>query len=200
LLSILKLLIILSAFVTNTGNANDDLEWANNLSDSAQDMVWQDLLKKFNEQEQLEGAVNTTTHSTSKLYVFVSSSMPIPLLKSYASDALKYDATLVFKGLPEGSFKELAELIVQLKDDEHHDSEDNIANATIDDESFTRFDVSSVPTIILTSEPSYHPNQTPYIKFDKIAGNVGIRHALEQFKDSGDLQEKATKRLERIND
>jgi len=183
------------SFAESTTDDNVALKWAEDLSDSAQDMVWQDLLKKFNEQEQLEGAANITTHSTSKLYVFVSSSMPISLLKEYAHDALKYDSTLVFKGLPNVSFKELAELIVQLKD-----GDDNIANATIDDESFTRFDVSSVPTIILTEEPPYHPNQTPYIKFDKIAGNVGIRYALEQFKDSGDLQEEAAKRLERIND
>jgi len=194
---ILMILFALNSptFAQSDTDDNVALKWAEDLSDSAQDMVWQDLLKKFNEQEQLEGAANTTIHSTSKLYVFVSSSMPIPLLKSYASDALKYDATLVFKGLPEGSFKELAELIVQLKD-----NNDNIANATIDDESFERFSVSSVPTIILTSEPPYHPNQTPYIKFDKITGNVGIKYALEQFRDSGDLREEAAKRLERVND
>jgi len=182
------------SFAESIADDNVVLKWAQDLSDSAQDMVWQDLLKKFNEQEQLEGVISTA-QGTSKLYVFISSSMPVPLLKEYASDALKYDATLVFKGLPEGSFKELAELIVQLKD-----NNDNIANATIDDESFERFSVSSVPTIILTSEPPYHPNQTPYIKFDKITGNVGIKYALEQFRDSGDLREEAAKRLERVND
>lgn len=178
-----------------TTDNNTDFKWADDLSNSAQDMAWQDLLKKFNEQEQLEGAVNTTAHSTSKLYVFVSSSMPIPLLKSYAKEALKYEATLVFKGLPNGSFKELAELIVQLKDEEG-----DIANATIDDEAYARFDVSSVPTLILTQEPPYYPNQTPLVKFDKITGNIGIKYALEQFKDSGELKEEAAKRLERIND
>lgn len=183
-----------SSFAQGITDNSADLKWANDLSDSAQDMVWQDLLGKFNEQEQLEGVVNTTVHSTSKLYVFVSSSMPVPLLKSYAKEALKYEATLVFKGLPEGSFKELAELIVQLKDEE-----DNIANATIDDEFFARFDISSVPAIVLTEEPPYHPNQTPYIKFDKITGNVGVKYALEQFKDSGELQEEASKHLEGAN-
>lgn len=170
-----------------------DLKWANDLSDSAQNMVWEDLLKKFNEQEQLEGKEEYVLHPTSKLYVFVSSSMPLPLLKEYASDAIKYDATLVFKGLPNGSFKELAELITELRD-----NKGDIANATIDDESFARFDVNSVPTIVLAEEPAYQPNQTPYIKFDKLIGNVGIKFALEQFETSGELRKEAAKRLERF--
>ena len=95
LLRLLKLLLILNVFVANTCKANEVIQWANDLSDSAQDMVWQDLLKKFNEQEQLEGAASAIAHPTSKLYVFVSSSMPIPLLKEYARPRVEEDPKML---------------------------------------------------------------------------------------------------------
>lgn len=158
LLRILKLIIILTIFLAETCKANDDLKWARGLSDSAVNEVWEHLNAKFNEQNKLEGSESNNSFS-SKLYVFVSSSMPLPLLKTYAHEALKYNATLVFKSLPNGSFKSLAELMVQLKD-----AGGDVANASIDDEAFELFSISSVPTVVLTEEHAYHPNQTSTLR------------------------------------
>ena len=66
----------------------------------------------------------------------------------------------------------------------------------IDDEAFDRFEVSAVPTIILSTTSEYQPHQTSTVIYDKITGNVGIKYALEQFSSSGTLAKEATERLD----
>jgi type-F conjugative transfer system pilin assembly protein TrbC len=66
----------------------------------------------------------------------------------------------------------------------------------IDDEAFDRFEVSAVPTIILSTTSEYQPDATTVIIYDKITGNVGIKYALEQFSSSGTLAKEATERLD----
>ncbi len=140
------------------------------------------------------------------LYIFVSHSMPKALLKSYLKEATKYKGVLVFKGLPNGSFKELFQLVKELtEDDVTHNSEVfgvDQAGVQIDDEAFESFGVTVVPTIVLSrskstieellpteSDPSLKPS------YDSIVGNVGIKYALEQFSSSGDLNREALERL-----
>lgn len=165
----------------------DDEAWAIDLGNRSRDMVWQDLKSKFSE-AQIDSDIGNARQSLSGLYVFVSTSMSIELLKSYAKWGNIYGATLVFKGLPNGSFKELAKLVQII-------TKDNEIAIQIDDEAFERFNVVCVPTILLSKNSEYHPNQTEQVTYDKMTGNVGIKYSLEQFAANGDLQSEAREYL-----
>jgi len=204
LLFILKCILSITVTVVvifhGVSMANENLNWATDLSQSSTAMVWQNLKEIFVKQEKLElgsefsaGDV-TTSKQVGGLYIFVSTSMPKPLLKAYAQEAKKYGGVLVFKGLPGGSFKELAVLVSELTIDPAGTKDtNNSPGFQIDDEAFDRFEVSAAPTIILSTTSEYLPNQTSAVIYDKITGNVGIKYALEQFSSSGSL---ATQSLE----
>jgi len=183
--------------------SEEDVKWASDLTNSSIDTVWQNLKSKFNEQERLEIKTGFKSNSDegsprqfAGLYIFVSTSMPKPLLKAYLKEANKYGGVLVLKGLPQGSFKELTKFVIDLTGN-NGDLQEIAANIQIDDEAYERFKVVSVPTIVLSKEDDYHPNQTSNLKFDKMVGNVGIKYSLEEFSSSGEL---ATQALEYLND
>jgi len=183
--------------------SEEDRQWAESLTNSSIDMMWQNLKSKFESQGQLEIKTGFKSNSDEErerrfagLYIFVSTSMPKPLLKSYLSEANKYGGVLVFKGLPQGSFKELTKLVIDLTGN-NGSLQDIAANVTIDDEAYARFKVVSVPTIVLSKEDDYHPNQTAVLKFDKMVGNVGVKYSLEEFSRLGEL---ATQALGYLND
>ena len=106
--------------------------------------------------------------------VFVSSSMQVSLLKSYAYDAKKYGATLVFKGLPGNSFKELSKLVLAMRDGGPEEDND-MSSIQIDDEAFDRFKVTQVPSIILSDESRCEAPDVCKPAYDKIDGNIESR-------------------------
>ena len=177
--------------------SEEDAKWAADLTSSSIDMMWQNLKSKFESQEQLEIKTGFKSNSDevrerqfAGLYIFVSTSMPKPLLKSYLQEANKYGGVLVLKGLPQGSFKELTKFVIDLTGN-NGNLQDIAANIQIDDEAYERFKVVSVPTIVLSKEDDYHPNQTAIFQFDKMVGNVGVKYSLEEFSKSGELKVQA---------
>lgn len=145
-----------------------DGSWANDLSSSSTKMIWHDLKEKLASQEELENSFNARDENLPRsfggLYIFVSSSMPKPLLKNYFEQARIYGGVLVFKGLPNGSFQELIKLVMEFEDNKDGKN-DNSASLQIDDEAFERFSINSVPTIVLSKESEYAPNQSSIITF-----------------------------------
>lgn len=121
--------------------------------------------------------------------IFVSSSMSKNLLKSYAKQAKKYDAVLVFNGLPRGSWQELSKLVMEISRDEHD------VTIQIDDEAFAQFNIREVPSFVLSKEEDVFAEH-PKVTFDKVTGSIGIRRVLELFQEQGQLQEIATSKLE----
>jgi type-F conjugative transfer system pilin assembly protein TrbC len=181
--------------------SEEDKKWAEDLTSSSIDMMWQNLKSKLESQEQLE--IKTGFESDREearerqfagLYIFVSTSMPKPLLKSYLQEANKYGGVLVLKGLPQGSFKELTKFIIDLTGN-NGNLQEIAANIQIDDEAYEKFKIVSVPTIVLSFDPEYHPNQSAIFKFDKMIGNVGVKYSLEEFSKSGELAMQASRYL-----
>ena len=181
--------------------SEEDRKWAEDLTSSSIDMMWQNLKSKFESQEQLE--IKTGFESDREearerqfagLYIFVSTSMPKPLLKSYLQEANKYGGVLVLKGLPQGSFKELTKFIIDLTGN-NGNLQEIAANIQIDDEAYEKFKIVSVPTIVLSFDPEYHPNQSATFKFDKMIGNIGVKYSLEEFSKSGELAMQASRYL-----
>ena len=132
------------------------------------------------------------------LRVFVSSSMPVSLLKSYAFEAKKYGATLVFKGLPKGSFKELSKLVLAMKGADSEEGKD-MSSIQIDDEAFGKFKVTSVPTIVLSNESQCEAPETCAVVYDKVDGNLSLDAALEKFASSGDMKEVAAEIIKQVD-
>ena len=167
-----------------------DMEWAQEMATDNQ-RIFMDNLKEMMEMPGFDKDLKAEAlKPRPRLQIFVSHSMPISLLKSYAKEATKYNGVLVFRGLPAGSFHRLAKLVSDISGD----SAEGIA-MQIDDEAFKAFAVKSVPTIVLSKAASIFSEQVKGGAFDKIGGNVTIKYALEVFAKEGDLKENARELL-----
>lgn len=166
---------------------------AKEIADQGRELALQSIIRKFKELKKDSGEEwqpAALSESAVKLQIFVSSSMPLNLLRTYYKKAINYGGVLVFKGLPGGSFKALTKLVMQIS------SGEDVGAMQIDDEAFEKFGISSVPTIVLSQESNCLFNQNCRLIYDKIIGNIGIRGALEKFAESGDLAKEARGLLE----
>lgn len=167
-----------------------DMEWAQEMATDNQ-RIFMDNLKEMMEMPGFDEDLKAEVlKPRPQLQIFVSHSMPISLLKSYAKDAAKYNGVLVFRGLPAGSFHKLSKLVSDISGD----NAEGIA-MQIDDEAFKAFNIKIVPTIVLSKEASIFSEQVKGGAFDKVGGNVTIRYALEVFAKEGDLKENARELL-----
>ncbi len=137
------------------------------------------------------------------LYYFVSWSMPLEMLRSYAIEAMWSGGTLVIKGVPPG--KELGRFLVEdLRQLVY--GKGAAANISLDPRLFDAYAVKTVPTIVFTTvrdnmqcqginpvpvkvgdiEASYDtcPELDP-AKYWKISGAVTSSYALQSFIDDG---------------
>ena len=188
MLRTLKLILILIYFglLSNMALAEQsDFEWTKTVTERDQNMV----MENFKEMMQVQGFNQDLRDAVLKprpiLQIFVSSSMPRQLLKAYAKEASRYNGVLVFCGLPQGSFRKLTDLVMDISD------ERNEAAMQIDDEAFRGFDIKTVPTIVLSKPVAMFSEQTAKENFDKISGNITIKAALEIFATSGNLADNA---------
>jgi type-F conjugative transfer system pilin assembly protein TrbC len=183
---------------------SEDLEFARELTTKAKQMTLQDIKAKWLELQTMLGNHNTKNsvdeslrdfdskhESNTSFRIFVSSSMSKNLLKSYAKFAKKYDAVLVFNGLPSGSWRKLSELVASISPDEAEP-----AAMQIDDEAFAKFNIKEVPSFVLAKEEDIF-TENPKVTFDKVSGSIGIRAALEMFASKGELKDIAYKLLKR---
>lgn len=167
-----------------------DMEWAQETAKDNQ-RIFMDNLKEMMEMPGFDQDLKAEVlKPRPSLQIFVSHSMPISLLKSYAKEATKYNGVLVFRGLPAGSFHRLAKLVSDISGD----NAEGIA-MQIDDEAFKAFNIKIVPTIVLSKEASIFSEQVKGGAFDFVGGNVTIRYALEVFAKEGDLKENARELL-----
>ena len=174
----------------------EELNFANELRAKSRMSAQKAIIEQYKQLKTFEGkeeiAELDDPYSKALLKVFVSESMNLELLKTYYKQATKYDGTLVFKGLPQNSFREMTRLVMEL---EQVGGEGSVQ---IDDEEFDRFDVKTVPVIILSKRENCLGLEKCKITFDKVSGNIGVRRALELFKqESGDLNIEAEELLGR---
>jgi type-F conjugative transfer system pilin assembly protein TrbC len=160
---------------------DEDIEWAESIASRDHQMV----MNNFKDMMQIEDFNQDLRESVLKprpvLQIFVSTSMPRQLLKSYAREASRLGGIIVFCGLPDGSFRKLTDLVMEISDEKHPYA------AQIDDEAFKAFDVKTVPTIVLVKPNAMFDKQRGQEKFDKVQGNITIKGALELFSNNGDL-------------
>lgn len=199
----------------------EDEEFANEMRVKAQQINRVALQEKLLELQKMQSSVLSKTNDAESvnammqdsimdnnniLRVFVSSSMPLELLKHYATQAKYYKAILVFKGLPNGSWIQLANLIHDIVGTEIGNQDIAIQ---IDDESFALYGINSVPSFVFSREggmfakssdgeaDSKTSSSSSNIVFDKVVGNIGIKRALEEIAAEGELSEVARELLHR---
>jgi type-F conjugative transfer system pilin assembly protein TrbC len=100
------------------------------------------------------------------LLVFVSFSMPAIALKQLNKFATKYDATIVIRGLYEGSFVKTKNKILEI--------DKNGLTLQIHPELFQKYDVKRVPTFILVKDGK---------EISRLSGNVDPKFALQKLEE-----------------
>lgn len=156
-------------------------EWAMNFAKFNQEAVFDNFKKIIDSPEFDQTLREEVINPRPALQIFVSSSMPKPLLKNYALEAKKYGGVLVFRGLPDGSVHKLTEFLMDIVTEES-------SAMQIDDESFAAFEITNVPTIVLSKPETIFSKEEIEAKFDKVTGNITIKAALELFVGSGDMK------------
>jgi type-F conjugative transfer system pilin assembly protein TrbC len=182
--------------------SQEDKDWAKELSTEVMNMTLDSIKAKYVELMQMtnqaEGGDGGVRHSLAEydifssgpvIKIFVSSSMSDALLKEYAMEARKYNATLVLNGLPNDSWQELSRLVAAV-----NEGAEELA-MQIDDQAFIEYEITAVPTIVLAKQQDCFALQTCRHVFDKVVGNLDIKAALELFAGDGDLADEARKIL-----
>ena len=137
------------------------------------------------------------------LYIFVSWSMPLDVLRSYAIEAMWSGSTLVFRGIPPG--KTIRQFIMGDLKELAYGKGASVA-VSLDPRLFDTYGISSVPTFVLAEDRhniecvalnkrnfKYQGQGLSYnqcaeadpSKYWKITGAVTTDFALEQFEKSG---------------
>jgi len=104
-------------------------------------------------------------HQTS-LYVFMSFNVPEETWLSLSEEIFRTDGTMVLRGLPNNSFKELAKRMHTLR------KRGMKAQIQIDPMLFERFGINAVPTFVRNKNEN----------FNKISGNISLAYALEKIE------------------
>lgn len=184
------LILIYCILVASAVSAEEsDLEWAKAVADRNFDTV----TENFKNMMQMPDFDRDLRESVLKprplLQIFVSSSMSREALKAYVKEAHRYNGALVFRGLPQGSFRRITELVTDISDERYP------VAMQVDDEAFREFGIKAVPAIVLTLPASIFSEQTGNGKFDKVTGHITIKAALETFAARGDLAANAKELL-----
>lgn len=120
--------------------------------------------------ENLEKKHLAKSHPNTQLLIFVSQSVPANSIKELWEQAQRVGGKLVFRGLVGASFKQT-----------HHYIQELGIVADIDPTKFDEFEVTQVPTFVLSKESNY----------DKMVGNISLVEFLEQSSSNGDLKTEA---------
>lgn len=104
------------------------------------------------------------------VYVFMSFSIPQTIWLSLSQDLCKIGGTFVVRGLPQGSFKEFARLILMFKEAGIE------APIELDPRKFHDYNITGVPAFVVKGEQG----------FDKLSGNISLNFALDQLSNKGE--------------
>lgn len=126
------------------------------------------------------------------MLVFTSFSVPIATWKEHSYVLQKIKGAFVLRGLPNNSFEELSSHILELR------KAGVQAEILLDPESFERFEIQSVPSILLQKKDPHDQVVYEKIVCDKVAGNIPIVSALTLFSEKGDTKESALKLLKDV--
>ena len=121
--------------------------------------------------------------------IFASFSLGEKNLENLIKLASNYNGAVILRGFKNGSFKETAAFLSKFSTDKE--------GVLIDPNLFTEYEVTKVPTFVLTKPCNEGLQTSCKTVFDKLTGMVSPRYALEKFSSSGELAREAKERLGR---
>ena len=110
------------------------------------------------------------TANTYEYYVFVSSSMPRPSLMQLLEQSKKINAAVVLRGFINDSHKTTTFALQDLINITQY-------GLIVDPELFTKYEITKVPTFVITNEN----------KYDKVSGNISWQEAINLIKKQGEV-------------
>jgi conjugal transfer pilus assembly protein TrbC len=119
-----------------------------------------------------------------KLFIAVSFSMPEKLILDYLQQAKEFNAWVVVQGFKDNVMPVTLETLAKW------DKKADISRLLIDPNIFKQYQITSVPSMILTTDTYPCDNQKCIANsFDKVIGSVRLQHALKIMAERGDLHE-----------
>ena len=121
--------------------------------------------------------------------IFASFSLGEKNLENLIKLASNYNGAVILRGFKNGSFKETAAFLSKFSTDKE--------GLLIDPNLFIEYEITKVPTFVLTRPCNEGLQASCKTVFDKLTGMVSPRYALEKFSSSGELAKEAKERLGR---
>lgn len=134
------------------------------------------------------GVVNKNQgQSVNGAVLFVSFSMPEPLLFALADQAASFEIPVVLNGLVDGDFKKTIETFKRLHKKAKKDHL-NFKGVSIDPLWFEQFNISSVPALVVSARPANCEPQSLCVNqaFDVVYGNASLKNSLELIAEKGE--------------
>jgi type-F conjugative transfer system pilin assembly protein TrbC len=151
---------------------------------TAEELLSEDTWPKYNVNE-----IFAKKELSTNLYIFATLSLKDNNFKELIEAAKLYKATIVLRGLKNNSFSDTSKHIQKIG------GEGEEASIIIDPILFKEYSINQVPTYVLAKEKDCLPGTSCPNLFDKLAGNVSPKYALEKFADKGDLSTEAVSLL-----
>ena len=114
-------------------------------------------------------------------YLFASLGLSDNLLKQMFEYARLYKGTIVLRGIKDNCFIKTSDHIQRVA------QEGEAAAIIIDPTLFKEFQITKVPSYVLTKSQKCPVGVSCKKKYDKIIGNITPKYALEKFSEKGDL-------------
>jgi len=167
-----KLLLLLHlAFVNQVAYSDQNALYQKFMQQLSQDKVVKNKFIRHNPRQQIQ--------LNNDVGYFISFSMPDLAIQEALRQAQKYHVPVYINGLINDSFADTAQKFIQ------HFGQNSSYGLGIDPIRFTRFNVNTVPTLVLKCGQ----------QIDKLTGNIPLKNAIEKMATEGDCATDAKKLL-----
>lgn len=148
---------------------------------------WRPLRKNYDELLKKTFTLEDATKSKVEFYIFISFSLSRKTLHSLLKASQTYGATLVLRGLKEGSFKKTVSALMELY-------KDTKGRVVLDPSLFKKFNINSVPSFLVTQgSRSKEKGREASLR---LSGNVSPRFALTEFQKHAPFEDFAKELLQ----
>jgi len=160
-----------------------------------------DINKLLNQTQDQPQAASMDQKTGPQLYVFVSTSMPDITLKRLLVQGSRIDGSLILRGLVDGDMGKTKEKIMQLLEADAMGNTQIDGGLSIDPTLFERFDISQVPSFVVTNMPAERCSKSgcPSTDYARLSGDITIEYALETIaREAPAMRESAQTILKRM--
>jgi conjugal transfer pilus assembly protein TrbC len=196
--------VLLSTCITSYANINDDRAAISAANDASKDIHLTEALAVFREHSyqsqkdakpfvdgvlksaRMHAPIRQKPKATEGALLFVSFSMPEPLLLELADEAHALNIPLVIRGLVDNDFKKTIETFARLRDhaEKQHRHFDGLS---VDPLWFAQFHIESVPALVLSpSLSACDASRACDPRFDVVYGNSRLKKGLSVIAERGD--------------